>query len=172
MNHINHVTLKKKALNYMKERRWDTRLPRVYNELKTMFIFGKENDIKNGLHIGLIDISEVKGAIESGGKTEQIDFLRASIDGIDFMIGGESSTNQIGKISTVSLVINNRCHVTARYFNDNLCEVEEFHESEEIETVLRSLENGIRQRKLKEVRDDFEAKEEVYKDRFTFKSSD
>ena len=171
MNHINHVTLKKKALNCMKERRWDILLLRVFREIRTMFVFRKEYDIENGLHIGLVGISEVKKTIECGGKSEAINFFKARIGDIDFMIG-ESSGNQMSEISTVSLVINDTNCVTATYMNDELYEVEEFHESEEIETVLRSLENGIRQRRLKEVREDFEAKEEVYKDRFTFKSSD
>lgn len=172
MNHTNHVKRKKKVLNYLKERRWDTLLLSVYKEIRSMFVWGKENDLENGLHIGLSDVSKTKKIIDCSGEMREINFMKARIVNIEFMIGDESTTNQFGTMLTIFLLINNRCHVIAKYIDDNLFDVEEFHESEEIETVLRGLEGGIRQRRLKEVREEWEKKESVYKDKFTFKSPD
>jgi hypothetical protein len=161
----NHLILKKKAKEVIEDRGWGQLLVHVYKELSGMIVF-EQSQIENGFGIGIKDVTQLNGTIESFGKNLDATFIKARFGTTEFMIGSSNSSSDNALI--ISLLIDGKCSLTATYTGYELLDVDELHLSDGLDPLLRGLHENIRQRRLKEVRGEYEEKNLFYRDRFTF----
>ena len=186
---MNNKELKQKALDYIKEKNWDTLLVDVYLTTSAFYAWKDRKDFESDYNIGLSNIHSTKRKLSFRYHNEEVSFLCAMFhdksheETIPFEIGGdkEFSTGPDGDSWTtayIELWIDGAIKIAAHYSVRNsyvdfvedfsIFDCEEFHDDKRIQRLLSGLVAEKKKRDERKERTKRESDEKHLEGKFTF----
>ena len=178
-----NLELAKKALAYVKEKRWDYLLVHAFLETQHYHAWSKRGDFEDEWNIGLRNISSEKKPLVCDYLKEETTFLKATYNDINFEIGGFSHSFSApdGDYSVTfacSLIIDGQTVLTAMYSEKDtdayfprdfsIFSVEELHVDMRIDDLLNGIETLITQHVNRREQRESERRDKKYEGKFTF----
>lgn len=178
-----NLELAKKALNYVKERRWDYLLVHTFLAVKHYPSWSENADFEERTNIGLKDISSKKRLLVCKYLKKETEFVKATYKDIVFEIGGFSHSSSMpdGEYFVTfacSLLIDEKVALTAMYSERDMdayfakdfsiSAVEELHVDKKIDELLVGIESLIAQREIREKERQTKMENQKYEGKFTF----
>jgi hypothetical protein len=175
--------MQEKAKYFIKDKGWDYLLIDAYLQTRYFHAWHLREDFNENWNIGIKKISSCKEKIDIGYVSEETEFLIGEIDEIKFKIGGFKKLTSMPDDSlfittNVALFINEKIVFAIRYTDDcddayyandySILSVEEFHNNENIEKLLRAFEREKNKREKNNEEKNNKKDNEKYKDKFTF----
>ena len=178
-----NLELAKKALDYVKSRRWDYLLVHAFLAIEHYHAWSERDDFEDKLNIGLKNISSEKRLLVCDYLKQETQFLKATYNNINFEIGGFSHSSSMpdGEYFVTfacSLLIDDKVVLNAMYnergmdayfANDYwISSVQELHVDKRIDELLVGIESLITQHKIREKERQTAAENQKYEGKFTF----
>ena len=176
-----NLELKKKALDYVKDRRWDYLLVHAFLAIKYYPSWSTNDDFEEKHNIGLKNISSVNRTLVCAYLKEETQFVKATYKDIVFEIGGFSHRSWVpdGDVTfACSLLIDEKVVLTAEYSERDMdayfagdysiSSVEELHVDKRVDELLVGIERLITQHRAREEERQTKVKNQKYAGKFTF----
>jgi hypothetical protein len=182
---VNNLELKEKALNYVKDNRWDFLLVNTFLTIKHYLSLSKRTDFEDEWNIGLKSVSSCERTLVSGYKEERVTFVNATVNDTNFSIGGFSDSTSMPDDSLYvtlycSLLIDNNVVLTIQYVDRDyesydashytMVSVEELHVDPRIDKVLGDIEVLINEHKKLRDKKEKRQQNDQYDGKFSFGS--
>lgn len=178
-----NLELKEKVLNYVKDKRWDFLLVHAFLAIQHYSSWSKRDDFEDELNLGLKNLSFSEKLLVSGRREENVNFVNAIVNNVNFSIGGliDHTSMPDGSSYTVlncSLLIENKVVLTIQYSEKDyesydashhtMISVEELHVDSKIDCVLSNIEALIKEHKKLQNRKRLTQENEQYDGKFSF----
>lgn len=175
--------MQEKAKYFIKDKGWDYLLIDAYLQTRYFHAWHQRKDFDENWNIGIKKISSHKEKIDIGYVSEETELLNGEIDEIKFKIGGFKKLTSMPDDSlfittNVALFIDEKIVFAVRYtdncddayhVNDySILSVEEFHNNEKIEKLLRAFAREKNNREKINEEKNKKQETEKYKGKFTF----
>lgn len=180
---MSNIDLQKKALQFIKEKGWDSLLVSAFLEVKHYPSWALRDDFEEKWNIGVKNVRGETKFLKVGYGGEDVRFCVGEIAGIAFKIGGDLvfSTMPDGELFVtlpLELYLDDKKVMAVRYVADSsdpildsdfsLLSIEEFHNDDRIDTLLKEISRAKHQLKERRRLSDLAEKESNLEGKFTF----
>ena len=180
---MNNLELQKKAESFVKEKKWDLHLMNLFLNTQHFSSWMNRDDFDD-YNFGLKDISLKDKEIELKNSKKNLQFLKASFNDINFMIGGDFDSfilpdDSYCATQTVILCLEEEIVMNVRYESPNsdysslaseykIRSVEEFHNHVLLHELLLQTYLANKQKIIQRNNKFNSERNKSYKDKFTF----